>query len=124
MRHYYRLDGTRLTVRELWRIAPSVLAFVDGVIRHKLLRRPLANQPAFPRIDRLDRIPAAALPAELQPLVARHTTEFEALGLARQFIYRAPALGGPAEGYATVFLHGDGRSIGTAIMIVHRAAGR
>jgi hypothetical protein len=118
---YYRLDGTGLTLRELWRVAPSVPAFLAAVIRQKVLRRPLPDQPAICRAERIDRIPVTTLPPAVRPGFDALAAEFAAHGFALQFLYQSQALGRQAA-YAAAFLSDDGQILGTAVVVMNPAA--
>jgi hypothetical protein len=123
MPQYYRLDARRMSVPEWWRIARTPWRFFVALIRQKLLRLPLLNQPALVRIEQLARIAPAALPAQVQAAFEERTAEFEALGFARQFFYRTQAVG-PQGSYAAAFLHRDGRSLAMSIVVVHKITPR
>ncbi len=109
---YYRVDSSRLSFAELWRIAkhPIVFAAMGGL---KLLRKPLSVAYAVAP-DRLEFLDPAHLPHRVSSALANVLGECQQQGFAPQFATHVPSIGN-ADGYNLVLLGDDGKLVASTI---------
>jgi hypothetical protein len=107
MVRYYKVDGQKLSYPEYWRMSPEPLSFLIAALR-KLLRIPVEFRFSIPRVDSLDLLDPAEIPARVKKKWRAMIGECEDQGLQVQFYYTLPVLEDTRESYAVTLLSDDG----------------
>jgi hypothetical protein len=121
---YYKVDSTKRTYAEYWRLAPSLSGFLYAAL-HKLLRAQLPHTFGIRRPEALNRHIESDLPSPARERLAPVIAKCEELHLTFQFYSSVDAMiGSRLMAYSAAMLHLDGSTWATAITVLGRNKAR